>query len=216
MIACAQQDNRPRLRDPSTSPAKITITLPATDSGPATVSGSTTRQGVPTEAALLQWVRRLSPESFAAVPKEVRSELLSRRCEIPQAGSDRSNAISGAFTKRGAVEWAVLCSVHDTSQILIINAADGSVVDSLNKSGDAKWIQGNGGDTWLYSRMISLVPVSRLSAVPPDTTAADILYYGAWLPKPIDHDGIDEAFLDKASTTFYSSRGRWFSVVSSD
>jgi hypothetical protein len=29
----------------------------------------------------------------------------------------------------------------------------------------------------------------------------DVVYYGAFLPKPIDHDGIDQAFIDKASTT---------------
>jgi hypothetical protein len=34
--------------------------------------------------------------------------------------------------------------------------------------------------------------------------------------QPIDNDGIEEAFLDKASTTFYFAQGRWFEVGSSD
>jgi hypothetical protein len=108
-----------------------------------------------------------------------------RRRYIPLPGAARASVITGAFTAKGAVEWAVLCSVRDTSQILILNARNGAVVDSLNRSGDSGWIQGNGN-------------------------------YGAFLPKPIDHDGIDEAFLDKASTTFYFAQGHWFNVGSSD
>jgi hypothetical protein len=115
-----------------------------------------------------------------------------------------------------ARDWAVLCSVHDTSQILILDARSSVEVDSLNKSGDSGWIQGNGNNTSLFSRMIDVVPMSQLNVVPADTTSEVVVYYGAFLPKPIDHDGIDEAFLDKASTTFYFARGHWFRVGSSE
>ena len=131
-------------------------------------------------------------------------------------GAGRANVITGAFSAKGTVEWAVLCSVHDTSQILILNATNGVIVDSLNKSPDVNWVQGNGGNSKLFSRMINVVPMSQLNIVPADTTSESVLYYGAFLPKPIDHDGIDEAYLDKASTTLYFAHGRWFSVVSGD
>jgi hypothetical protein len=58
--------------------------------------------------------------------------------------------------------------------------------------------------------------MSQLNVVPADTTSEEVVYYGAFLPKPIDHDGIDEAFSGKGSTTFYFAQGRWFSVASSD
>jgi hypothetical protein len=161
-------------------------------------------------------VHLLSPDSFPDLPKPVRDSLLSRRCQIPVPGAYRGNAITGAFTAKGAVEWAVLCSVHDTSQILILNARNGVAVDSLNRSADSGWIQGNGNNTWLFSRLIGVVSASTLNIVPADTTSEDVVYYGAFLPKPIDHDGIDEAFLDKASTTFYFAHGKWISVGSSD
>jgi len=131
-------------------------------------------------------------------------------------GVARSNVISGAFSAKGAVEWAVLCSIEDTSQILILNATNGAAVDSLNRSGDSGWIQGNGNNTWLFSRQIYVVPMSDLNVVPADTTSEYAVYYGAILPKPIDHDGIGEAFLDKASTTFYFAQGKWIGVGSSD
>ena len=91
--------------------------------------------------------------------------------------------ISGAFTRKGALEWAVLCSVHDTSQILIVNATNGTVVDSLRKFSDLGWIQSNGDNTWLFSRLIVGVPMSKLNFVPADTTSEGAVYYGASLPK---------------------------------
>jgi len=124
--------------------------------------------------------------------------------------------ITGAFTTKDVVQWAVVCSVHDTSQILVLDAKNGGVIDSLNRSADVDWIQGNGNSTWLFSRAISTVPMSTLNIVPEDTTGEDVLYYGAFLPKPIDHDGIDQAFLDKASSTFYFAQGKWIKVASSD
>jgi len=224
VAACAQQDQRPIVSKPAVAVAD-TSTTPVADSqpvpkawapNPLPAPGDTTPRGFPTEAALLRWVHLLSPASFPDLPKPVRDSLLSRRCQIPVPDAGRANVITGAFTAKGAAEWAVLCSVHDTSQILILNAKNGVAVDSLNRSGDSRWIQSNGDHTWLFSRMIGVVPSSTLNVVPADTTSEDVVYYGAFLPKPIDHDGIDEAFLDKASTTFYFALGRWFSVGSSD
>jgi len=224
VAACAQQDQRPIESKPALAVADTSST-PVADSqpvpkawapNPLPAPGDTTPRGFPTEAALLRWVHLLSPDSFPDLPKPVRDSLLSRRCQIPVPGAYRANVIAGAFTAKGTVEWAVLCSVHDTSQIFILNAKNGVAVDSLNKSGDSGWIQGDGNNTWLFSRMIGVVPSSTLNIVPADTTSEDVVYYGAFLPKPIDHDGIDEAFLDKASTTFYFAQGHWFSVSSSD
>jgi len=224
VAACAQQDERPVVSKTAVAVADTSST-PVADSQPAPKAwapnplparGDTTPQGFPTEAALLRWVYRFPPDSFPDLPKAVRDSLVNRGCQIPTPGAYRANVITGAFTAKGAVEWAVICSVHDTSQILILNARTGAAVDSLNKSGDSGWIQGNGNSTWLFSRMIGVVPSGTLNIVPADTTSEDVVYYGAFLPKPIDHDGIDEAFLDKASETYYFAQGRWFRVGSSD
>jgi hypothetical protein len=222
VVACAQQDQRPTVSKPTLAVAATSAT-PVADSQPAPQAwapppapGDTTPQGYPTEAALLRWVHLISPDSFPELPKPVRDSLVSRRCQIPLPGAARASVITGAFTAKGAMEWAVLCSVRDTSQILILDARNGAVVDSLNRSGDSGWIQGNGNHTWLFSRVIAVVAMSQLNIVPADTTSEDAVYYGAFLPKPIDHDGIDEAFLDKASTTFYFAKGHWFNVGSSD
>ena len=224
LAACAQQDQRPVVSNSAlaisdTSAAPVADSQPepkAWAPNPLPAPGDTTPNGFPTEAALLRWVHLLSPDTFPELPKPVHDSLLSRRCQIPVPGAYRANVITGSFTAKGAVEWAVLCSVHDTSQILILNARNGIVVDSLNKSGDAVSIQGYGNHTWLFSRVIGVVPMSVLNIVPADTTSEDVVYYGAFLPKPIDHDGIDEAFIDKAGETFYFAQGKWISVISSD
>ncbi|MBC7772268.1 MAG: hypothetical protein H7210_07230 [Pyrinomonadaceae bacterium] len=225
LVACAQQDQRP-IASKATLAVADTPSTPVADSQPAPrawapnplpARGDTTPQGFPTEAAFLRWVYRFPPDSFPDLPKAVRDSLVNRGCQIPTPGPHRANVITGAFTAKGAVEWAVLCSVRDTSQILIMNASTGTVVDSLKRSRDSGWIQGNGNNTWLFSRFISVVPMSQLNVVPADTTSDDgVVYYGAFLPKPIDHDGINQAFIDKASTTFYFAQGRWIGVGASD
>jgi hypothetical protein len=222
IVACAQADQRPVASKP---PVAVATVAPAVADSqppkpwapdPLPARGDTTSDGFPTEAALLRWVHLLSPDTFPELPKPVHDSLVSRQCRIPVPGAGRENVITGAFSAKGAVEWAVLCSVHDTSQILILNASNGALVDSLHKSDDLGWIQGNGGYDKLFSRLISLVPMSELNVVPADTTSEDVLYYGASLPKPIDHDGIDEAFIEKASTMFYFAQGHWIPVGTSD
>jgi hypothetical protein len=222
-MACAQKDQRSTV---STSTAAVAAgsTTPAVQSepvekpwapSPLPAPGDTTPQGFPTETALLRWVRRFPPDSFPDLSKPVRDTLVGRGCLIPTPGY-RANVITGAFTAKDIVQWAVVCSVHDTSQILVLDAKNGVVLDSLGRSPDVNWIQSNVNSTWLFSRFISTVPMSRLNIVPIDTTGEDVLYYGAVLPKPIDHDGIDEAFLDKASETYYFAQRKWFMVSSSD
>lgn len=40
--------------------------------------------------------------------------------------------------------------------------------------------------------------------------------YGGPEPPPIDHQGIDDAFLEKASTTWYYDGGRWLQLQGAD
>jgi hypothetical protein len=40
--------------------------------------------------------------------------------------------------------------------------------------------------------------------------------YGAPEPPPIDHHGIDDAFLEKASVTWYFHQGKWLQLTGAD
>jgi hypothetical protein len=40
--------------------------------------------------------------------------------------------------------------------------------------------------------------------------------YGGPQPPPIDHHGIDDAFLEKASITWYFNNGKWLRLQGAD
>ena len=159
-------------------------------------------------------IRRLAPSMFPQAPASVRHHLETRGCLVPQPwfGGAPQNVIRGAFTSANAVEWAVLCSVRETSQILIYRlgrSSRGHVVDSLGRSGDGAWVQGIGEGRWGYARVIQALPRRRISGWRVDVDRNRI-------PQPIDHDAIEQTFVEKASQAFYFARGRWYRQVTGD
>lgn len=224
-VACSRRDDREIRTAPAVQPTVVTgsvsstrsanpATIELTDSSksgkePDTASGVVPQARYPTADELLVHVRRLPPDSFPQLPNTVRATLITRLCAVPQAYRPAHNVVSGSFTAKGTVEWAVLCSVRDTSQILVISATTGAVVDSLGKGPDSFWIQGGVGDTWDFSRILSVVPVTALQDWRVDED-------GQPVPQPVDHDAIGEGFMDKYAEAFYRARGRWYRVQTAD
>lgn len=174
-----------------------------------TVSSVASKSQYPTETELLVHVRRLPPDSFPQLPNPVRTAMITRLCAVPQVYGPAHNVVSGSFTAKGTVEWAVLCSVRDTSQILVISATTGAVVDSLGKGPDSFWIQGGVGETWDFSRILSVVPMAAMQDLRRDED-------GHAIPQPVDHDAIGEGFMDKYAEAFYRANGRWHRVSTAD
>jgi hypothetical protein len=156
-------------------------------------------------------VRRLAPSAFPQLPQSIRRDLEARGCRAPQSYDESTphNVMRGSFTAAGRSEWAVLCSVRDTATILIHDARRGTVLDSLERSSDAGWVQGIGGGQWGYSRYLSVLPGRAISRWRVDVGEQR-------LPQPIDHDAINQAFSGKGAEAFYRARGRWFRQVTSD
>jgi hypothetical protein len=139
-------------------------------------------------------IRKLPPDSFDSIPATVRSTLRERGCLIPQYNeNEKGNAIKGAFTARGTVEWAVICALPTFTQALILNARTGGVVDSLDMQIDH------------VIQTLSAVGVARANDEE-----------GNPIPGPIDHDGIDVGILEKASEAYYKVGGTWYQVLTSD
>jgi hypothetical protein len=76
----------------------------------------------------------LPPSAYPNLPTEVSSDLVRRGCRIPQASgpdvaaSDQShpnNVLVGPFVGRRTRDWAVLCSIADTSRILVYQKLQG-------------------------------------------------------------------------------------------
>jgi hypothetical protein len=156
-------------------------------------------------------VRRLAPSAFAKLPSEVRRALEARGCRVPQPWDEPSpaNVVHGSFTGARRNEWAVLCSVRDTAQILIYRVGAATAVDSLQRGPDVGWMQGVGGDRWGYSRLLQVRPLRRIRAWRHDID-------GLAIPQPVDHDAIEQAFEGKAAEAFYFAAGRWYRQITAD
>jgi hypothetical protein len=155
-------------------------------------------------------VTRLEPSAFPELPRNIRQELERRWCTIPQVWEDRKphNVIRGEFTRNGQTDWAVLCSVKRVSSILIFRNGSEQNPSELAREADIEKLQGVGGDVIGYSRAISSVGRQFIL----DHYRA----YGGPKPPRIDHQGIDDAFVGKASVVHYFHAGKWFQLTGAD
>jgi hypothetical protein len=153
---------------------------------------------------------RLAPSSFKQLPKELVQELDRRLCTVPQAWSVREphNVIRGEFLKKGQIDWVVLCSQNMVSTILVFPGGSPLNPTRLAEGPDRNILQGVGPGQIGYSRMIS--PVGSKYIL--DHYRA----YGGPKPPPIDHLGIDDAFLEKASVVHYYYQGKWLQLTGAD
>lgn len=152
-------------------------------------------------------VVRLAPDAFPALPGPIRSALTKRGCRIPQSYGERNphNVIAGAFTGPKRREWAAVCSVRDTSTILIFSAA-GQLVDSTERREDEFWME-HMPEGRVYAQRLRRVTPAELRKLPPDPDEPDL-----GVPRPVDHDAITQVIDGKGSTTLYKHAGRWRQV----
>ena len=153
---------------------------------------------------------RFAPDSFAALPPVVRADMRHRGCTVPQSPElkERHNVISGAFIQAGQTDWAVLCSVKRVSRILVYRAGRADVVDSLGRAEDLGYLQTIGGDTIGFSRLIGVADGKYIE----EHAAA----YDGPKPPPIDHLGINDIFIGKASGIHYLYNGKWIGLLGAD
>lgn len=155
-------------------------------------------------------VKRLGPAKFAELPMGLVEFLTRRGCQIPQPSGEKAkrSVIRGEFFAKGEVGWAVLCSVGGKSSILAFRNDEDRAPAVLAAAEDQGYMQGMGGDTYEYSRMINVVAK--------DFIVGHYRAFGGPKPPAIDHAGIDDAFLGKASRVWYFHAGKWLSLQGSD
>jgi hypothetical protein len=156
-------------------------------------------------------IRRLRPSEFDALPSAVRGDLERRGCRIPQtyAGQTPHNVIRGRFTSPANTDIAVLCSDGQSSRILVFGNGATTQVKEVAVAQDRTYLQVIGpADAVGYSRAIG---VARMTALQRSAEALDE-------PKTprIDHDGIDDAFIEKGSEVWYWSGARWIRLRGAD
>jgi hypothetical protein len=153
--------------------------------------------------------RRLSPSAFTHLPAPVREDLQARGCTIPQVFDPKGphNVITGEFTRPKQIDWAVLCSMKRRSSILVYRTGNVDDVAEIAAADDRDYLQGSGASIY-FSRRISTVGADFIVAM-------NKAYKAGPLP-PIDHHGIDDAFVGKASVIRYWHVDRWVPLQGAD
>ena len=156
-------------------------------------------------------LERLPPSTFHQLPRSVVRALRSRGCAIPQTDLEPrpNNIITGEFAKRGQKDWAVLCSRGGNSSILVFWGGGIKAPAELAKAPDEAYWLGNNGEGFHYYRHLMRADRKYI-----------LVHYreygrGEFIPS-INHDGIDDGFLEKGSEVYYFYRRKWLSLPGAD
>ena len=150
-----------------------------------------------------------SPDQLEQLPAGIRERLDKLECRIPQSASGRNNVIQGEFTRPGQQDVAVVCSDGERSRILVFWGGPSSCPSELAEEEERRFLYQTGpGGKWEYYR--SLAPVDLGYIV--DHYEA----YGGTTPPPINHEGINDAFEEKASVVHYCYEGKWLELTGAD
>lgn len=158
-------------------------------------------------------VLRLKPAAFSQLPKNIALNLEKRGCTVPQVFGEAEphNVIRGEFAKSGQFDWAVLCSRRRVSSILVFWKGSTRAVSEIARAADINFLQtidgaGNAG----FSRAIEAVGKDYI--LERRRRGDD----GGKNPPPIRHQGINDAFVEKASSVYYLYRKRWLEFDGAD
>jgi hypothetical protein len=153
---------------------------------------------------------RFQPAAFPELPHNVVRDLQRRGCTIPQEvfTKSRNNVIRGEFAKPGQTDWAVLCSVEGVSTILVFWNGSERTPAEIASMADRNFLQGVTADEIGYSRGISAVGESYIME--------HYQAYGGPKPPPMNHQGVNDAFLGKASEVQYFYDGKWVRLTGAD
>ena len=149
-------------------------------------------------------------DAFPELPEAVASVLGSKGCTVPQPypeGAPR-NVIRGEFYAVGESGWAVLCSVNNSTEYLVFRNDRDTNPESLGLGDD----RGN----LVFLEDGQVVYSSEITTVDRNFILRHYRAYGGPEPPPIDHNGIDSAFLEKASLVFYHYQGEWLHLQGAD
>jgi hypothetical protein len=150
--------------------------------------------------------RRLKPAVFESLPLQIRHELERRDCVVPQSYSERvpHNVVRGRFTSGTQTDIAVLCSRKRASSILVFRGGTIAAVSELATRPDADFLQVVETGGVVFSRALGIAA--------PKYIQEHQQRYGGHTPPRLDHDGINDIFVGKASVVWYWSGGKWLQL----
>ena len=155
-------------------------------------------------------IKRLPPSAFRKLPVPDRKRLNDLGCRIPQVPGTAKphNVVAGEFAKAGQTDRAVLCSRMGRSNVLVLWGGPAKCPSELAAADDKLSLQGMDEGKIEFSRMIS--PVEAKYIIEHQQA------YGGPKPPVISHQGIDDAFVGKASVVHYCYQGKWLQLQGAD
>ena len=163
-------------------------------------------------------IQRLPPSVVVEMPATIVQQLNARGCRIPQWSAKKpNNVIRGHFAAPRQVDWTVLCSRNHQSSIMVFWGGRAKCEPSgFGLAADKLFLTGSPRDhrdyqNIHYSRAISPANVDYIR----DHLRRCI---GACPkpPRPLDHQGIEDAFVGKASGIHYCHNGTWLLLPGAD
>ncbi len=161
-------------------------------------------------------IRTLPPSAFPELPKTIGERLETLGCDIPQVPGEAKaqNVVHGFFARPGQTDWAVLCSRAGKSSILIFWGKPTACSGELAIRDDSNYLQGDADSHLVYSRQISSASGKKIlkyaGAFSQDGTGK------AHASPRLDHAGIEDIFVGKASEIYYCSQGKWQTLQGAD
>jgi len=168
----------------------------------------TGRVRMPGGAEVVYRIRLLPLASFPALPAGVTEQLAKRGCMVPQTYEARApeNVVHASLERKGSSDWAVLCSVNGATTLYVFFQSQPSSPIVLRQQRDTEWlgseVLGAYGSAWGIARR----------------SPSQVRQVRDWGAKhmEIDHDGIEDAFVEKSSTTHYFENGSWLTLENSN
>ena len=153
---------------------------------------------------------RLPPSAFVDLPSAIVGSLTARGCSIPQSYADSTphNVVSGQFMSRERTDIAVLCLRDTTSVILLYRGGSADSVAELAPQPHLSAELSDTGAGFTFSRALGIADSAFIQS--------RFERYGGPKPPTLDHLGINDIFVGKASIVWYWHRGRWLQLQGSD
>jgi hypothetical protein len=149
-------------------------------------------------------IRLLPIASFPDLPAPVGEQLNRRQCMIPQSFEAQApeNVIHGSFRTAGSDDWAALCSVNGSTTLYVFLGGQFDAPIALRSQPDTAWLGAEPGASIFGSGWgIAVRSAATLRASRQMHGAADF-----------DHDGIEDARLERSATVRYWEDGKWLAI----
>ena len=158
-----------------------------------------------------QKIKRLPPSAFKEMPPEFQKMLQRRGCLVPQsiASEEPHNVIRGEFARPGQMDWAALCSRKGSSAIVVFWGEASPCPSELADGDDTLSLQDGNDGAPVFSRQLSAVDEKFIRR-------HFEAYGGPEPPTTIDHHGINDAFVGKASVVHYCHQVKWLRLTGTD